>query len=346
MMSAMSNNRIVRVDPPAAIPGGEVSVECDGYDTSNLRECGAEIGGAEARLVGAAPWRVLATVPETPEGGEAAVVLRAPGDARTNEARLVVGRKLAEDLHLVANPAFDPDDGSLYVTRSGSRGERLPVSLLRLSPEGDLAPVTGEIANPTGIAFDPTGQMFVTSRLDGTVYRVTAFHEIVPFARHLGVATGLAFDRLGRMYVGDRTGNIHRVGGAGESEVWALLEPSVAAYHMAFGPDGGLYVTGPTVSSYEAVVRVDEDGRARPFFRGLGRPQGLAFDDAGHLYVAASYGGRRGIIRLTPDGGQAELVVAGMNVVGLAFGPAGEMVVATGEAVYSLPLGIKGTLLK
>jgi sugar lactone lactonase YvrE len=342
----MSSNQIVRVDPPAAIPGGEVAVECDGYDTRNLRECGAEIGGVEARLVGAAPWRVLATVPESAAGGEAAVVLRSAEARRSNAARLVVGRKLAEDLHLVANPAFDPDDGSLYVTRSGSRGERLPVSLLRLGPDDDLTPVTGEIANPTGIAFDPAGQMYVTSRLDGTVYRVTAFHEIIPFVRDLGVATGLAFDRFGRMYVGDRTGNIHRVNGAGESDVWALLEPSVAAYHMAFGPDGGLYVTGPTVSSYEAVVRVDEDGRATPFFRGLGRPQGLAFDDAGNLYVAASYGGRRGVVRLSPDGARAELVVAGMNVVGLAFGPAGEMVVATGEAVYSLPLGIKGTLLK
>jgi hypothetical protein len=39
------------------------------------------------------------------------------------------------------------------------------------------------------------------------------------------------------------------------------------------------------------------------------------------------------------------LFVAGMNVVGLAFSPTGEMVVATNEAVYSLPLGIRGALL-
>jgi len=38
-------------------------------------------------------------------------------------------------------------------------------------------------------------------------------------------------------------------------------------------------------------------------------------------------------------------VVAGMNVVGLAFGPNGEMAVATNDAVYSLSLGIYGTLL-
>jgi sugar lactone lactonase YvrE len=182
--------------------------------------------------------------------------------------------------------------------------------------------------------------------MDGTVYRVTPFHEVVPFARDLGVATGLAFDRAGRMYVGDRTGTIHRVNGRGEAEVWALLEPSVAAYHLAFGPDDNLYVTGPTVSSSESVQRVDSDGRASVFFKGLGRPNGLAFDSEGNLYVAASYRGRRGVVRVSADGTEARLVVAGMNVVGLCFNAAGDMIVATNEAVYSIALGVRGTLVK
>lgn len=342
----MSTEQIERIDPPAAIPGGEVSVECKNYDTSNLRECRARFGETEARLVGVAPWRVLAIVPETQNGGEVEVVLESADMQRSEPARIVVGSKLAEDLHLVANPAFDPDDGSLYVTRSGSRGQRVPVSLLRLSPEGELSSVNGEIANPTGIAFDPEGQMYVSSRLDGTVYRVTAFDDVVPFARNLGVATGIAFDRWGRMYVGDRTGTVHRINSIGESEVWALLEPSVAAYHLAFGPDDHLYVTGPTVSSSESVMRIDRDGRASVFFKGLGRPQGLAFDADGNLYVAASLRGRRGIVRVRPGGDDAELFVAGANVVGLAFSAAGDMVVATGEAVYNLPLDIEGRLLR
>lgn len=343
----MSSEQIERVVPSAAIPGGEVSVECRGYDTSNLRECRVTFEGEAGQMVGAAPWRVMAVVPETLEGGgEVEVVLESRDSTRSSPARLVVGRRLAEDVHMVANPAVDPDDGSVYVTRSGSRGQRMPVSLLRIDPGGDLTAVTGEITNPTGIAFDSLGQMYVTSRDNGTVYRVTPFHEVVPFARDLGVATGLAFDRAGRMYVGDRTGTIHRVNGKGESDVWALLEQSVAAFHLAFGPDEQLYVTGPTVSSSESVHRIDRDGRTSVFFKGLGRPNGLAFDQAGNLYVAASYRGRRGVVRITPDGGEAELVVAGPNVVGLCFDAAGNMLVATSEAVYSLPLGVKGTLVK
>ncbi|HKQ54009.1 MAG TPA: hypothetical protein VJT74_16655 [Pyrinomonadaceae bacterium] len=335
--------RIVRVDPATGIEGGEVVVECSDFDTGQVRACAAWFGDARASLVGASRRRVLAVVPEG-AAGELDLVLESDG-RRTEPAKFTSGVKLAGDLHLVANPAFDPDDGSLFVTRSGSRGQELPVTLFRVDAGGALSDFSGDIVNPTGIAFDKSGQMFVTSRMDGTVYRITPFKESVPFAKNLGVATGLAFDREGRMYVGDRTGTIYRVNGIGEEQPWARLEPSVSAYHLAFGPDDALYVTGPTVSSSEAVTRIDHNGQPSAFYKGLGRPHGLAFDREGFLYVAASLRGRRGIIRITPDGSDAEVFVAGVNVVGLAFNASGDMVVATSEAVYSLPLDIHGTLL-
>ena len=71
----MSREQIIRVDPAAAIPGGEVAIECADFDTSNLRECRARFDGVEARLVGVGPTRVLAIVPEGLEGGETEVVL-------------------------------------------------------------------------------------------------------------------------------------------------------------------------------------------------------------------------------------------------------------------------------
>jgi sugar lactone lactonase YvrE len=187
--------------------------------------------------------------------------------------------------------------------------------------------------------------MFVTSRLDGTVYRVTAFKEAVPFARNLGIATGLAFDRSGTMYVGDRSGPIYKVNGIGEEKVWVQLEPSVSAYHLAWGPDDALYVTGPTVTSSDVIYRISDQGKIDIFYKGLGRPQGLAFDQEGNLYVAASLRGRRGIVKISPEGQKAEIVVAGMNLVGLAFSGTGDMAVASIDSVHSLPLGIKGTLL-
>jgi DNA-binding beta-propeller fold protein YncE len=336
--------RIVRVNPARGIPGGEVIIECADFDARPIRACGARFDGSRGHMVGASSRRALAIIPEIEGGGEVDVTLECD-ERRTVPAKFTVASRLAEDLHLVANPAFDPDDGSLYVTRSGSRGQQFPVTIFRIDTNGALSDFSGDIVNPTGIAFDKSGQMFVSSRMDGTVYRVTPFKEAVAFASDLGVATGLAFDREGRMYVGDRTGTIYRVNGIGEENRWAQLEQSVSAYHLAFGPDDALYVTGPTVSSFESVMRINQSGEVSVFYRGLGRPHGLAFDREGFLYVAASLHGRRGIIRITPDGSDAEMFVAGMNVVGVAFSPAGEMVVATHETVYSVPLGIYGTLL-
>jgi sugar lactone lactonase YvrE len=147
------------------------------------------------------------------------------------------------------------------------------------------------------------------------------------------------------MHVGDRTGTIFKVNGIGEERSWIQIEPSVSAFHLAFGPDDSLYVTGPTVTSFDSIWRIDPDGHTGVFFKGLGRPQGLAFDRDGNLYVAAALRGRRGIVRISPDGRDPKVIVAGINLVGLAFSAAGEMAVVSIDSVYSVPTQIKGTLL-
>jgi sugar lactone lactonase YvrE len=338
---------IERVDPANGISGGEVSLEFAKLSPDDAKALSVEFDGSPAHLIAATHKRALVLVPKVDGGGECEVTLSLGEEPKAvgKPASFVAGRKLAGGIHPVTNPAFDRSDGSLFVTRSGSRGEHVPVSLLRISPDEDLTEFSGDIANPTSIAFDKSGRMFVTSRLEGTVYRVTPLKEAVEFASDLGIATGLAFNRDGEMFVGDRSGTIYRVNEIGEARAWATLEPSVSAYHLAFGTDGFLYVTGPTVCSFDEIIRFNDDGEPSVFFRGLGRPQGLAFDRDGNLYVAASLRGRRGIVRISRDGGKAEVVVAGMNLVGLAFGASGEMVVATNDSVYSLPLGINGTLL-
>jgi len=340
----MTAGKITAINPAFGIPGGEIVIDCVDFDTSDPSLCAVWIGDTVAPIVALSPKRVLAIVPETSNGGMLEVRLQS-GSKRSSPASFSVAKKLASDLHPVANPAFDPDDGALFVTRSGSRGEQLPVTLFRIDVSGEVSEFSGDITNPTGIAFAADGQMFVTSRLDGIVYRITPFKEAVEFAGNLGVATGIAFDRSGEMYVGDRSGTIYRINEIGEEKSWAETEPSVSAYHLAFGPDDSLYLTGPTVTSFDSIWRINQEGQVDVFFKGLGRPQGLAFDDLGRLYVAASLRGRRGIVRITADGQQAEIVVAGVNLVGLAFSASGDLAVASIDSVYSLPIGIKGVLL-
>ena len=124
--------------------------------------------------------------------------------------------------------------------------------------------------NPTGMAFGHDGSLYVSSRYDGTVYRVSRNGAMSSYAEGLGVATGIAFDQEGNLYVGDRSGTIFKIGRDRQIFVFATIEPSVAAYHLAFDDAGNLYVSGPTTSSFDAVYRVDPQGHVEVFYRGLG----------------------------------------------------------------------------
>ncbi len=336
--------KILSVTPENAIPGGEVLIQCEGLELDDFREFGCFFDEKKARIVGASRSRILAIVPEN-LSKETIEVYLVNSDEKSNAVDLVVGKKLAGELHLVANPAVDPKDDSIIVTRSGARGQQLPATLFRLETDGFLSELAANVINPTGVAFDSHGKLVVSNRSDGEVVQVNHDKEIVPIASELGIATGIAFDSGGSMYVGDRSGTIFRVSGIGTTETWAVLEPSVSAYHLAFGPDGKLYISAPGLCSFDSIYRFDHDGLDEVFFKGLGRPQGLAFDRDGNLYVAACLKGRHGIVRISEDAREAELFVAGSSIVGLCFTRKGEMIIATGESIYSLSLEIYPTLL-
>ncbi|MEO8026390.1 MAG: gluconolaconase, partial [Bryobacteraceae bacterium] len=157
----------------------------------------------------------------------------------------------------------------------------------------------------------------------------------------MGVATGLCFDPEENLFVGDRSGTIFKIARNRQIYVFATIEPSIAAYHLAFGTDGFLYVTGPTTSSFDSVHRISSAGEPEIYYRGLGRPQGMAFDKEGRLYVASSLGGRRGVVRIGLDR-SAELFLSGPGIVGLAFTPARAIVVSTNNALFRVDTGIAG----
>jgi hypothetical protein len=54
-------------------------------------------------------------------------------NVQAQEPAYLTGRKkLRRRSASGSNPAFDPEDAALFVTRSGSRGEELPVTLFRI----------------------------------------------------------------------------------------------------------------------------------------------------------------------------------------------------------------------
>src|SRR5229473_6314847 len=330
---------IETVAPSFALPGGEVRIIGKSLRPPELRRPSVHFGEIEGSVLISSDDFLVARVPEGAASGPVVVSTNGVGANGhvSNAHSIKVAVSVADNLHPVANPALDRE-GNLYVTFSGSRGQKVPVSIFKIDTNYNVKPFLSEMMNATAIAFDREGQMYVSSRHDETVYKVAPNGTMSSYAEGMGVATGMAFDREQNLYVGDRSGTIFKIAPDRQIFVFATLEPSVSAYHLAFGPHGDLLVTGPTTSSFDCVYKVDPHGTVSTFYRGLGRPQGLAFDVEGNLYVAASLSGKRGIVRITPDA-KASLEVAGPGLVGLAFAPGRSAVLATTGAVHHLSWG-------
>jgi sugar lactone lactonase YvrE len=328
---------IDEVFPGAALPKGEVELVGMNLGPHPHGLPVVVVGTQSSMVLMSRPGRISFRVPENATTG--LVEVRTPGGV-SNGTPLKVARELSSGLHPVTSPAVSRS-GMIYATISGQRGKQTPVSVVRVSPDGRGTPFVTGILNATGLAFSPEGDLFVTSRAEGNVYRIDGAGESTLYAEGMGVATGAAFDSNGNLFVGDRSGTIFKIDRDRKIFVYATLEPSVSAYHMAVDFEGTLYVAGPTLSSNDGVWAINTHGEPRVWYRGLGRPQGLAIASNGDIYVTASFHGRRGLVRITPTG-DASLVLSGANLVGIAFSPLGTTVLADSDAVYDVDLGVEG----
>ena len=322
------STRVTAIHPRSAIEGGRITIEGSGFvvDDSSLPE--VYVGDTRARVVHASPTMLAAVVPGGLDAG------RVPVRVGSETAYVDIAATFATGLHQVDNPVIDRD-GNLYVTYSGTRGQQVPVSIFRVRPSGTRETFSSGIVNPTSMAIDPEGKLYVSSRFEGTVYRVGSDGTTETFASDLGVACGLAFASDGTLFVGDRSGTIFRVDRKGQATTFSTLPASVAAFHLAFGPDGALYVTAPTLSSYDSLYRIDSNGEVTTRYAGFGRPQGVAFDRHGALHVVEALAGISGLYRLPPTG-EPELVLSGPGLVGVAFDPHGGIVVTSNDTAYRL----------
>ena len=315
---------VTSVVPSRAVARGRIALNGSGFDIGDASE--VLLRDVPARISFASSRRIVITIPDEMEGGR--MPIRLFGETL---AEVEVGAVWATGLHQVDNPVFD-SSGNLFVTYSGSRGQESPVSIFRVTPDGTREPFSSGIVNAPSMAFGPDGRLYVSSRFEGAVYRVAPDGTPEQVASDLGVACGIAFDADGWMFVGDRSGTIFRVRD-GRATAFATVPASVAAFHLAMSPDGDLYVTAPTLGTYDPIYRIDRQGQISTIATTLGRPQGLAFSRDGALHVIDALAGSSGLHRLRDDG-SFEPVVAGATLVGVAFGPNGELVVASNETAY------------
>jgi len=309
-----------------AVEGGRVTLRGSGFPTEHPRVL---LGEVHARLAFSSPTRLVISIPSELDGGETPVRIEGLPE---ETAYINIGATCATGLHQVDNPVFDAS-GNLFVAYSGSRGQEAPVSIFRVTRAGTREPFASGIVNATSMARGPDGLLYVSSRFEGAVYRVRDDGTHDQVATDLGVACGIAFDSDGWMYVGDRSGTIFRVRD-GRATAFATLPPSVAAFHLAISPEDELFVSAPTLGAYDHVYRISRHGEVSILPVPLGRPQGLTFSPDAVLHVVDALAGASGLYRFDALDEEPALVVSGGPLVGVAFGPAGELVVASNETAY------------
>src|ERR1022692_677766 len=220
---------IEAVAPGFALPGGEIRIIGKSLRPHELRRPIVRFGDLEGSVLISSDDFVIARVPEGAASGP--VVVSTNGAAQvSNPHSIRIAVPVADNLHPVTNPALDRE-GNIYVTFSGSRGQKNPVSVFKINTNYNVKPFLSDIMNATAIAFDREGQMYVSSRNDEAVYKVAPNGTMSTYAEGMGIATGIAFDPEENLYVGDRSGTIFKIARDHQIFVFATLEPSVSAYH-------------------------------------------------------------------------------------------------------------------
>jgi sugar lactone lactonase YvrE len=330
----------VKIEPAWVVPGARLAISGAHFPLPPEGPPHVLIGTSDARVVAASPRSIRVVVPSDIPGGLATVrVDEVSGDA----GQVEIARVFATDVHQVDSPVFDRD-GRLYVTQSGGRDSKVPVPLFRLARDGAREPLAVEVANPTSLALAPDGTLFVSSRFDGHVYRLTAEDRAELYVTEVGVPTGLAFAPDGTLFIGDRSGSILRVSPDRQVDTFATLPASVAAFHLAYGPDGCLYVTAPTLSTHDPVYRITSDRLVTVVTEDFGRPQGLAFDSTGALFVVDALAGAAGLYKLDVSGQSApvpQLMLGAVSLIGVAFDPAGGLILASNDTIWKLDVPLK-----
>ena len=340
-MGAQHKPVITAIRPAMGVPGGMISIACKGFEPGLPSEASVMVGDIPADILSASPDRVIAKLPDNRNALGISLRVRKKVSA---VFPFSLATLLADGLHPVTSPVIAPD-GTIITTVSGNRGEQTAHPLVRVTRGGEKIPFPCDIMNPTGLAFSPDGQLYISSRNDGTVLRYADYRELEVVADELGIPCGIAFDSEGNLYVGDRTGRIVQVDvGSGARTEFARLEPSVSAYHIAIDARDRLYVTAPTLSIRDSLFRIARSGEVEVVLHGFGRPQGMAFLPNGDLLITGGYQGDKGAFRFSPDTGEVEHSIAGPILVGVAASSYGTVLANSGSIFLLEPTGYNSSV--
>ena len=202
------------------------------------------------------------------------------------------------------------NDGNLYAPgRNTAAGQPCPVYKVSLSnPQlktvGQVpAPSATGTCSPSGLAFGPDGQLYVTQT--DSIYRFTPNESSPPtatlFASNVPGTNGLAFDWNGNLWTGDGTtaaGRVWMIGRDGTPLEMFRIPPMINEVNQAAGGIGRDVRSMPpgTVTVTATSRNASNTAGSQPLVA-----NGLAFDLRGNLYIADTARGALWRVRVSSN---------------------------------------------
>lgn len=171
--------------------------------------------------------------------------------------------------------------------------------------------------DPKAVAVNSAGDVFEADYHSGIIYEYTPGGVQNIFATGFDAPLSLAFDSAGNLFVGDGYGNGHgRVTKVTPNGTKTLVASGLSFPSVALDSAGNLFVSNQGNGD---IYKYTPHGAQSTFATvGSGGNNGMAFDQAGNLFLATAAGP---IVKITPDGAQSTFATVPGIPAGLAFGP-------------------------
>jgi serine/threonine protein kinase, bacterial len=326
---------ITQVSPLEGPAATAVTITGTGFSDTTANDT-VYINGMMTKITAASATQLVVTVPAL--AGSGPVAIRVHGDSVTGPAFTYVfqyvvvtlagngaqgnadGTGAAAGFNYPIGIAADAN-GNLYV------GDQLNEKVRKITPASVVTTLAGSGAvgsadgvgssatfyYPTGVAVDPSGNIYVADLGGNTIREVTSGGVVTTVAGDGGSGStngtastatfrspaGVAIDKSGNLYITDASNN----------QIRMVTPGAVVSTFAGSGPQGSADATGTAASFYY--------------------PYGIAIDASGNLYVADARNNK--IRKITPAGVVSTL--AGSGTVGFADGPGT-------AASFSYPAGI------